>query len=134
MAQINARSTTGKHSGMPDFLDCIIANMKRRKTTQGNHIVGHGTTSQVAGQELPISSRSPRASGLLTVPEAAQFLRISRNLAYDMIARGELPHIRLGRVIRVPHAALEEWLDASTVRGTPYADPIVASVRIIPAA
>lgn len=49
--------------------------------------------------------------GLLTVPEAAKLLRISRNLAYELVARNELPAIRLGRVIRVPKHGLTEWLD-----------------------
>jgi excisionase family DNA binding protein len=34
---------------------------------------------------------------LLTVPEAAKLLRISRSLAYLLAQRGELPTIRLGR-------------------------------------
>ena len=52
-----------------------------------------------------------RSSGvLLTVPEAAKLLRVSRNLAYDLVARGELPSLRLGRVIRIPTQALLEWL------------------------
>lgn len=37
---------------------------------------------------------------LLTVPEAARFLRISRGLCYELIQRGELPALRLGRAIR----------------------------------
>ncbi len=48
---------------------------------------------------------------LLTVPEAAKLLRISRNLAYELVARNELPAVRLGRVIRVPKNGLTEWLD-----------------------
>lgn len=48
---------------------------------------------------------------LLTVPEAAKVLRIGRNLAYELIARGELPSVRLGRAIRVPRSALERWLE-----------------------
>lgn len=52
-----------------------------------------------------------RSSGvLLTVPEAARLLRVSRNLAYDLVARGELPSLRLGRVIRIPTQALLDWL------------------------
>ncbi len=47
---------------------------------------------------------------LLTVPETAKLLRISRNLAYELIAQGGIPAIRLGRIIRVPRAALDEWL------------------------
>lgn len=51
---------------------------------------------------------------LLTVPEAAKMLRISRNLAYELVARGEIPAIRLGRVIRVPRGLLEEWLKSES--------------------
>lgn len=47
---------------------------------------------------------------LLTVSEAARLLRISRNLAYELIAQGALPHVRLGRVIRVPRHGLEQWI------------------------
>lgn len=55
---------------------------------------------------------------LLTVPEAAKLLRISRNLAYDLVARGEIPAVRLGRVIRVPRASLEEWLTQHAATAT----------------
>ena len=53
---------------------------------------------------------------LLTVREAAGMLRISRNLAYDLVERGEIPAIRLGRLIRVPRARLEELLDSGSAR------------------
>lgn len=52
---------------------------------------------------------------LLTVPEAAKFLRIGRNLAYELVARGDIPAVRLGRVIRVPRAGLEQWLELQSV-------------------
>ena len=48
---------------------------------------------------------------LLTVPEVAKVLRIGRNLAYELVARGEIPSVRLGRVIRVPRSSLERWLE-----------------------
>ncbi len=51
---------------------------------------------------------------LLTVREAAAVLRISRNLAYELVARGEIPAVRLGRVIRVPRTALDHWLEAES--------------------
>lgn len=68
---------------------------------------------------------------MLTVPETARVLRISRNLAYTLIARGEIPAIRFGRVIRVPRAALERRLEVwehedvppSTAEWVPYAIP-----------
>ena len=38
----------------------------------------------------------------LTVPEAAELLRISRNLTYELVAEKVLPSIRLGRRVVVP--------------------------------
>ena len=46
----------------------------------------------------------------LTVTEAAALLGISRALAYELVARGELPSIRLGRRLVVPKVALLEML------------------------
>ena len=43
---------------------------------------------------------------VLTVAEAGELLGISRAFAYELVARGELPVIRLGRRIVVPKAAL----------------------------
>ncbi len=47
---------------------------------------------------------------VLTVDEAAYLLSISRGLAYELVARGELPAIRLGRRIVIPRVAMEELL------------------------
>jgi excisionase family DNA binding protein len=51
---------------------------------------------------------------LLTVLEAAAMLRIGRNTMYHLIAIGQVPHLRVGRTIRVPRAALERWLEDVT--------------------
>jgi len=44
----------------------------------------------------------------LSVEEAGMILGISRDLAYDLVGRGELPSVRLGRRVVVPRRALEE--------------------------
>lgn len=46
----------------------------------------------------------------LSVEEAGALLGISRDLAYDLVARGELPSVRLGRRVVVPRKALEDAL------------------------
>lgn len=50
---------------------------------------------------------------VLSVSEAAEMLGISRTLAYELIARHELPFLRLGRRIVVPRRALEQLLETS---------------------
>jgi excisionase family DNA binding protein len=46
----------------------------------------------------------------LTIPEAALLLGISRNAGYDAANRGELPTIRIGRLLLVPRARLDRLL------------------------
>lgn len=47
---------------------------------------------------------------ILTVEEAAKFLRIGRSAAYEAVRRGDLPSVRIGRSLRVPRHALEALL------------------------
>jgi len=54
----------------------------------------------------------------LTVAETAELLRLSRNGAYEAIAKGELPSIRVGRRLLVPRLALERMLDVQVPRAS----------------
>jgi hypothetical protein len=48
----------------------------------------------------------------ISVPEAGKRLAgLSRNGSYDAAARGDIPCIRIGRLIRVPLRAIEKMLD-----------------------
>ena len=47
---------------------------------------------------------------LISVSEAARLLSIGRNTAYELIAAGRLPSVKLGRRRLVSRAALEAWI------------------------
>ena len=47
----------------------------------------------------------------LTVPEAGRLLGCSRNYAYELARRGEIPVIRLGRKLVVPRDRFLKWLN-----------------------
>ncbi|HUF54281.1 MAG TPA: helix-turn-helix domain-containing protein [Dehalococcoidia bacterium] len=47
---------------------------------------------------------------LLTVDEVARILRVGRGTCYELIRQGQIPYLRLGRLIRVPRHALMAWL------------------------
>ncbi len=53
---------------------------------------------------------------MLTVPETAAYLGIKSTLAYEKAARGELPVVRVGRLVRIHRPTLDEWL-AAEARG-----------------
>ncbi len=52
----------------------------------------------------------------ISVPEAGKrYFNLSRNAAYAAAERGEIPTIRIGRLLRVPIRALERMLDGVAV-------------------
>jgi len=52
---------------------------------------------------------------VLTVPETARLLRVSERHVRTLVARGDLPIIRLGRSVRVSNAELQQWLRARSI-------------------
>jgi len=48
---------------------------------------------------------------LLTVAEAAAELRLSRSAAYDLIARGELRSITIGKSRRITPEDLDQFIE-----------------------
>lgn len=66
---------------------------------------------------------------VLTVPEAALKLRISRGSAYEAARRGELPVVRIGRRLLVPKAALERMLAEAGNKGMQPKGPQSGATR-----
>jgi excisionase family DNA binding protein len=87
-----------------------------------------GTKDIVTLRQLGQSSEHPASetdtpSGVIQEPprrlavsvtEAAAMLGISRGLAYELVHRGELPVIQLGRRLVVPIVALERLVPAAS--------------------
>lgn len=53
-------------------------------------------------------------SSLMRIREVAASLGIGRSMAYELAASGRLPVVRIGRAVRVPRAALDEWIKRQT--------------------
>jgi excisionase family DNA binding protein len=71
-------------------------------------------SSTSASIEAPVLRGEPMHNDnrlVLTVAEAAEVLGISRTHAYELVARRELPSLRLGRRIVVPRRGLERLLE-----------------------
>jgi hypothetical protein len=51
----------------------------------------------------------------ISVPEAGKkYFGLCRNASYDAAARGEIPTIKIGRLLRVPVRAMEQMLDRAS--------------------
>ena len=51
---------------------------------------------------------------LLDSRDVARLLGLGRTKVFEMMARSELPVIRIGRCVRVPREALMEWISDET--------------------
>jgi len=52
----------------------------------------------------------------LTVPEAGRrYFDLGRNASYEAARRGDIPTIKIGRLLRVPVVALERMLEHATI-------------------
>jgi excisionase family DNA binding protein len=80
-----------------------------------------------------IDTRRPGGNERLvySVAEAGALLGISRAFAYELVARGEIPVIRLGRRRLVPKAALIAFvgLEAANEVGATDSEPAVVDVH-----
>ena len=50
-------------------------------------------------------------SGVLTVPETAERLKVSAKSVYKLIQSNQLPSINVGRSIRISEQALERFIN-----------------------
>jgi len=71
---------------------------------------------QLTGESHP---RVPQTPALFYRPaEAAEALRVSRSKAYELMNRGEIPCVRVGKARRVPVEALKKLIRTRTVDRT----------------
>lgn len=60
---------------------------------------------------------------VLTVEEAGKLLRIGRSAAYEAVRRGDIPAIRVGRLLRVPRHRLMALLGEPVNESSPADEP-----------
>jgi excisionase family DNA binding protein len=74
--------------------------------------------SRTALDGSPSAARTDRAlrRGLLRIEEAAEWLGLSKRKTYDLVARGEIASVYIGRSRRVALAALESFVERLATR------------------
>lgn len=59
-------------------------------------------------------------SNFLTAIEIANLLKISKALAYRLIAQGQIPSVRFGKTVRVKNEDLRKFIDSNTTGPLEY--------------
>jgi excisionase family DNA binding protein len=56
---------------------------------------------------------------IMTVPEVAKYLRMSPSKLYLLLQQKKIPHVRIGRNVRIRETELKEWIEAQAVKDQP---------------
>ncbi|MCC7360556.1 MAG: helix-turn-helix domain-containing protein [Anaerolineales bacterium] len=52
---------------------------------------------------------------VMTVPEVARYLKLSKSKVYCLVQQRQIPHIKIGRNVRVREKDVQAWLAANSV-------------------
>jgi len=47
----------------------------------------------------------------LTVPQTAEILQVNPHTVYNWLYTKGLPHVKLGKIVRIPRDKLDKWLE-----------------------
>ena len=53
----------------------------------------------------------PSGDKVFTIPEVADYLKISKSKIYYLVSQKQIPHLRLGRNVRIRESDLQKWLE-----------------------
>ncbi len=51
---------------------------------------------------------------ILTIPEVARYLKMSKSKIYRLLSKNEIPHIKIGRNVRIRQIDLRIWVEKQT--------------------
>jgi excisionase family DNA binding protein len=52
---------------------------------------------------------------IMTVPEVAEYLKMSTSKVYHLVQRKQIPHLKIGRNVRIRESDLVKWVSAQWV-------------------
>jgi excisionase family DNA binding protein len=51
---------------------------------------------------------------ILTIPEVARYLKVSKSKIYNLVSKKEIPHLKIGRNVRIRQTDLQRWMEKQT--------------------
>ena len=51
---------------------------------------------------------------IYTIPEVAAYLKISKSKIYYLVSKKEIPHLKIGRNVRIRRMDLQIWMEKQT--------------------
>ena len=57
---------------------------------------------------------------ILTVPETAEYLKLSKSKVYYLVQRNQIPHLKIGKNVRIRREDLLAWLEKKAHPGNEF--------------
>lgn len=76
----------------------------------------YGQTPERAAIVIKIGTADDQGSLVYNVPQAGAMLGLNKNAAYAAAKRGDIPTMRIGKLLRVPKAAFHKMLEEAGAR------------------
>jgi len=55
---------------------------------------------------------------VFTIPEVAAYLKISKSKIYYLVSQKQIPHLKVGRNVRIRESDLLQWMELQTEKVT----------------
>ncbi len=52
---------------------------------------------------------------IFTIPEVAGYLKMSKSKVYTLVQTRKIPHIKIGRNVRVREGDLKKWIEKNVI-------------------
>jgi excisionase family DNA binding protein len=102
-------------------LDCVMLKVTHEEVRWEGHIkhtdvrwetavIPLSILKKMASVKIGGGCKMTSVNRLLTADDIAQRLQVSQSLAYNLMQRGEIPTVRLGRAVRVRPQDFEEFI------------------------
>ena len=60
---------------------------------------------------------------IMTVPQVATYLKLSKSKVYYLVQTGQIRHIRIGRSVRIRETDIQEWIMDQMTHDAPGIGP-----------
>ncbi len=101
------------HNHQPERIQQAVDNLRRALEYLESALVEFEEESFGQSSMRP---QERKGLDLLSIPEVCQELGMGKSWVYRKLRAGEIPSVKLGRVIKVKRSALEEYLENQAVR------------------
>jgi excisionase family DNA binding protein len=64
-------------------------------------------------------NKPPTMSRLMSVPEAAAYIRVSPDTIYTWVSQRRIPYVKVGKLVKFDVELLDKWIKQNTVMPMP---------------